>query len=132
MTTPSAPLTPEQPVAPEQPAAPASKGSRILKKVGGVVVAIVIAVAVKLGLPYLTGDAPVHAKAGECVTVTGPDNDPKVDTTDCSSGKADLFKVVKVIDDTFDVNKCGTELSALAQQLESDKFVLCLEEVPAK
>ncbi|MFE7552947.1 LppU/SCO3897 family protein [Streptomyces gardneri] len=54
----------------------------------------------------------------------GPDNDPKVDTTDCSSGKADLFKVVKVIDDTFDLAKCGTELSALAQQLDSDKFVL--------
>ncbi|MFH9726767.1 hypothetical protein ACH4M4_27945 [Streptomyces sp. NPDC017254] len=133
MTTPSAPLSPEQPAAaPEQPAAPAKKGSALLKKVGGVVVAIAVALAVKLGLPYLTGDAPVHAKAGECVTVTGPDNDPKVDTTDCSSGKADLFKVVKVIDDTFDVNKCGTELSALAQQLESDKFVLCLEEVPAK
>ncbi|MDX2563773.1 hypothetical protein PV371_29565 [Streptomyces sp. TX20-6-3] len=131
MTTPPAPFTPEQPAAPEQPA-PAKKGSRILKKVGGVVLAIALALAVKLGLPYLTGDAPVHAKAGECVTVTGPDNDPKVDTTDCSSGKADLFKVVKVIDDTFDVNKCGTELSALAQQLESDKFVLCLEEVPAK
>ncbi|WP_329279549.1 LppU/SCO3897 family protein [Streptomyces sp. NBC_00691] len=131
MTTPSAPLTPEQPLAPEQPA-PAKKGSRILKKVGGVVLAIAIALGVKLGLPYLTGDAPVHAKAGECVTVTGPDNDPKVDTTDCSSGKADLFKVVKVIDNTFDVNKCGAELSALAQQLESDKFVLCLEEVPAK
>ncbi|WP_406058966.1 hypothetical protein OG462_18665 [Streptomyces sp. NBC_01077] len=131
MTTPPAPLSPEQPAASEQPA-PAKKGSRILKKVGGVVLAIALALGVKLGLPYLTGDAPVHAKAGECVTVTGPDNDPKVDTTDCSSGKADLFKVVKVIDDTFDVNKCGTELSALAQQLESDKFVLCLEEVPAK
>ncbi|WP_055604300.1 LppU/SCO3897 family protein [Streptomyces aureus] len=131
MTTPPAPLTPEQPAAPEQPA-PAKKGSRILKKVGGVVLAIAIAIGVKLGLPYLTGDAPVHAKAGECVTVTGPDNDPKVDTTDCASGKADLFKVVKVIDNTFDVNQCGAELSALAQQLESDKFVLCLEEVPAK
>ncbi|MCB8906262.1 MULTISPECIES: hypothetical protein [unclassified Streptomyces] len=131
MTTPPAPFTPEQPAAPEQPA-PAKKGSRILKKVGGVVLAIAIALGVKLGLPYLTGDAPVHAKAGECVTVTGPDNDPKVDTTDCSSGKADLFKVVKVIDNTFDVNKCGAELSALAQQLESDKFVLCLEEVAAK
>ncbi|MCX5226668.1 hypothetical protein ABZY16_08660 [Streptomyces sp. NPDC006553] len=131
MTTPPAPFTPETPAAPEQPA-PAKKGSRILKKVGGVVLAIAIALGVKLGLPYLTGDAPVHAKAGECVTVTGPDNDPKVDTTDCSSGKADLFKVVKVIDNTFDVNKCGAELSALAQQLESDKFVLCLEEVPAK
>lgn len=62
MTTPSAPLTPEQPLAPEQPA-PAKKGSRILKKVGGVVLAIAIALGVKLGLPYLTGDAPVHAKA---------------------------------------------------------------------
>ncbi|MGW2303675.1 LppU/SCO3897 family protein [Streptomyces sp. NPDC001809] len=50
----------------------------------------------------------------------------------CSSGKADLFKVVKVIDDTYDVNKCGTELAALAQELNSDKFVLCLEEVPVK
>ncbi|MFB7835443.1 hypothetical protein [Streptomyces sp. NPDC056056] len=131
MTTPPAPFTPEQPLAPEQPA-PAKKGSRILKKVGGVVLAIALALGVKLGLPYLTGDAPVHAKAGECVTVTGPDNDPKVDTTDCSSGKADLYKVVKVIDDTFDVNQCGAELSALAQQLESDKFVLCLEEVATK
>ncbi|MEU6168828.1 LppU/SCO3897 family protein [Streptomyces tanashiensis] len=128
MTTPSAPLTPEQ-----QPAAPAKKkGGALLKKVGGIVVAIIVAVAVKVGLPHLTGDAPVHAEAGECVTVTGPDNDPKVDTVDCSSGKPDLFKVVKVIDDTFDVNQCGEQLSALAQQLNSDKFVLCLEEVAAK
>ncbi|MGA5220498.1 LppU/SCO3897 family protein [Streptomyces cinereoruber] len=126
MTTPPAPFPSEQ-----QPA-PAKKGSAIFKKIGGVVVAIAIAIGVKLGLPHLTGDAPVHAEAGECVTVTGPDNDPKVDTVDCSSGKADLFKVVKVIDNTFDVNKCGEELSALAQQLDSDKFVLCLEEVAAK
>ncbi|MFD3530060.1 hypothetical protein [Streptomyces sp. NPDC058664] len=133
MTTPSAPPAPERPAAPEQqPAAPAKKGGRLLKKVGGVVVAIVIALAVKFGLPYLTGEAPVHAQVGECVTVTGPDNDPKVDTTDCSSGKPDLFKVVKVIDNTFDVNRCGAELSALAQELNSDKFVLCLEEVAAK
>ncbi|MER5312919.1 hypothetical protein ABT034_34685 [Streptomyces sp. NPDC002773] len=133
MTTPSAPSAPEQPAAPEQqPAAPAKKGGKLLKKVGGVVLAIAIAVAVKLGLPHLTGDAPVHAQAGECVTVTGPDDNPKVDTTDCSSGKPDLFKVVKVIDNTFDVNQCGAELSALAQQLNSDKFVLCLEAVPAK
>ncbi|MGA5197619.1 LppU/SCO3897 family protein [Streptomyces exfoliatus] len=134
MTTPSAPLTPEQqPAAPEgQPAAPAKKGRSILKKVGGVLVAIAIALAVKFGLPHLTGEAPVHAKAGECVTVTGPDNDPKVDTTDCSSGKPDLFKVVKVVDNSFDLNQCGPELSALAQQLNSDKFVLCLEEVAAK
>ncbi|MFB7516414.1 hypothetical protein [Streptomyces sp. NPDC056144] len=133
MTTPPAPFSSEQQPAqtPEAPAAP-SKGKAILKKVVGVLVAIVVAVAVKFGLPYLTGDAPVHAEAGECVTVTGPDNDPEVATVDCGAGKADTFKVVKVIEDTFDVNKCGEDVSALAQQLESMKFVLCLEEVPAK
>ncbi|MFE0643664.1 hypothetical protein ACFW2Y_18925 [Streptomyces sp. NPDC058877] len=128
MTTPPAPSTPEQ-----QPAAPAKKGGALLKKVGGVVVAIVVAVAVKLGIPYFTGDAPVHAKAGECVVVTGPENDPKVDAADCSSGKADLYKVIKVIDNTFDLDKCGeVGQVALAQQWDADKFVLCMDEVPAK
>ncbi|MFE1548931.1 hypothetical protein [Streptomyces sp. NPDC058718] len=135
MTTPSAPPTPEQQPAafgaPEAPQAP-SKGKKILKKVGGVLVAIVAVLAWKFGVPYLTGEAPVHAEAGECVTVTGPDNDPKVDTVDCSAGKADTFKVTKVVEDTFDVNACGTNVTALAQQLESLKFVLCLEEVAAK
>ncbi|MFD0150173.1 LppU/SCO3897 family protein [Streptomyces sp. NPDC055721] len=135
MTTPSAPHTPEQQPAafgaPEAPQAP-SKGKQILKKVGGVLVAIVAVLAWKFGVPYLTGEAPVHAEAGECVTVTGPDNDPKVDTVDCSAGKADTFKVTKVVEDTFDVNACGKDVTALAQQLESLKFVLCLEEVAAK
>ncbi|MFB6842716.1 hypothetical protein [Streptomyces sp. NPDC056361] len=127
MTTPSAPLTPEQqPAAP----APAKKGGAALKKVGGIVVAIVVALAVKFGLPFLTGEAPVHAKAGECVVVTGSDNDPKVDSEDCSSGKADLFKVVKVYDNTFDVNKCAEDSEqALAQQWDADKFVLCINPV---
>ncbi|NML53164.1 hypothetical protein HHL19_30365 [Streptomyces sp. R302] len=123
MTTPT-PATPEFTPAPEAP-----KSKKALKKIGGIVVAIVIAVAVKLALPHLTGEAPVHAKVGECVVVTGAENDPKVDTADCSSGKADLYKVEKVFEDTFDLAKCGEELSALAQQLNSDKFVLCLSEV---
>ncbi len=124
MTTPSTPAVPDSAPAPEAP-----KGKKVLKKVGGIVVAIVIAVAVKLALPHLTGDAPVHAKVGECVVVAGAENDPKVETADCSSGKADLYKVEKVFEDTFDLAKCGDELSALAQQLDSDKFVLCLSEV---
>ncbi|MFE1906395.1 hypothetical protein ACFU5Y_21895 [Streptomyces gardneri] len=132
MTTPPAPFTPEQqPADFGAPQAP-SKGKKILKKIGAVLVAIVAVLAWKFGVPYLTGEAPVHAEAGECVTVTGPDNDPKVDTVDCAAGKADTFKVVRVVEDTFDVTKCGEELSALAQQLETIKFVLCLEEVAAK
>ncbi|MFI8522483.1 hypothetical protein ACIGEZ_32505 [Streptomyces sp. NPDC085481] len=132
MTTPppSDPFTtPEQ----QPAAAPAKKGGALLKKIGGFVVLLVIAGAVKFGLPHLTGDAPVHAEVGDCVTVSGEENDPKVDTQDCSSGKPDLFKVAQVHTGTFDLNKCDeTKFSALAQQLGSDKFVLCLEEVAKK
>ncbi|MFI8966241.1 hypothetical protein ACIGO8_29480 [Streptomyces sp. NPDC053493] len=129
MTTP--PQQPADPfaAAPGAPAPAPQKKGGALKKIGGFVVLAIIAVAVKVGLPHLTGDAPVHAKVGDCVTVSGPENDPKVDTQDCASGKKDLFKVVQVHDNTFDLNKCGEELSALAQQLGSDKFVLCLDEV---
>ncbi|GAA2797487.1 LppU/SCO3897 family protein [Streptomyces showdoensis] len=115
--------------APAQAPAPEKKGGA-LKKIGGFVVLLVVGLAVKLGLPYVTGEAPVHAKAGECVTVSGKENDPKVDSQPCDSGKPDLYKVVKVVDDTFDVEKCGTVGEvALAQQLDSDKFVLCLNAV---
>lgn len=129
MTTP--PPSDSFAAAPEQAPAPAQKKKGgVLKKVGSVVVLIVVAVAVKLGLPYVTGEAPVHAKAGECVTVSGPENDPKVDSQPCDSGKPDLYKVVKVVDNTFDVEKCGQDGEvALAQQLDSDKFVLCLNAV---
>jgi hypothetical protein len=84
----------------------------------------------KLGVPYLTGNAPVHAEAGDCVTVTGPENASEDDSKQCTEKAADLYKVVKVIDNTFDVDKCGEVGEvALAQQLESDKFVLCLNPV---
>ncbi|MFF8608775.1 hypothetical protein ACF06X_22850 [Streptomyces sp. NPDC015346] len=135
MTTPT-PVTPEQPavpgepIAPAEPTAPAKKKGKVLKTLGSIVVAIAVVLFWKLGLPHIMGTAPVHAKAGECVTVTGPDNDPKVDSKPCGEKAADLYKVVKVIDNTFDVDKCGDVSEvALAQQLESDKFVLCLNPV---
>jgi hypothetical protein len=125
MTTP--PATPEQPVA---PAEPAKKKRGIGKTLLTIVVAIAAILFWKLGVPYLTGNAPVHAEAGDCVTVTGPENAPEVDSKPCTEKAADLYKVVKVIDNTFDVDKCGEVGEvALAQQLESDKFVLCLNPV---
>ncbi|MET9378400.1 hypothetical protein ACFYV5_27355 [Streptomyces sp. NPDC003035] len=125
MTTP--PATPEQPVA---PAEPAKKKRSIGKTLLTIVVAIAAILFWKLGVPYLTGTAPVHAEAGDCVTVTGPENDPEVDSKPCTEKAPDLYKVVKVIDNTFDVDKCGEVGEvALAQQLESDKFVLCLNPV---
>ncbi|MET9464821.1 hypothetical protein ABZY44_08340 [Streptomyces sp. NPDC006544] len=113
-----------QPAEGAAPAAPAQKGGKG-KKVLRVVALLVVAVAVKFGISYFF-NAPVHAKAGDCVQVTGSDTDPKVSTKDCGDKDAN-YKVVKVVDDTFDVNACGevTE-AALAQQWEEEKFVLCL------
>ncbi|WP_175409523.1 hypothetical protein [Streptomyces sp. TRM64462] len=124
MTTPQPPL-PEQPAAPAEPAKKKSIGKKIL----GVLALIVVAVVVKVVLPYVfTG--PTHAEAGDCVQVTGPDNAPEVETKECSEGGPDLYKVVKVVDDTFDVDRCGAAgESALAQQWNSEKFVLCLDPV---
>ncbi|MCT4356506.1 hypothetical protein M5362_25585 [Streptomyces sp. Je 1-79] len=126
MTT-QPPASPEQPLA---PAEPAKKKRNIGKTLLSIVVAIAAILFWRLGLPYLTGEAPVHAKAGECVTVTGSDTDPEVESKPCGEKVPDLYKVVKVVDDTFDVEKCGDVSEvALAQQLESDKFVLCLNPV---
>lgn len=115
--------------APAQAPAPEKKGGA-MKKIGGFVVLLVVGLAVKLGLPYLTGDTPVHAKVGDCITVSGKDNDPDVSTEDCSSGKADLYKVLKVVDGTSDTNKCGeVGQVALYQEWDADKSVLCLDPV---
>ncbi|MER6257686.1 hypothetical protein ABT224_40835 [Streptomyces sp. NPDC001584] len=136
MATPPAPQTPEQPAAPGPfdasvvPSEPVKKKGGLGKKILGIVVAIAVVLFWRLGLPYLTGEAPVHAKAGDCVVVTGPENDPKVDSKGCTEKVADLYKVVKVVDNTFDLDKCeGVAEVALAQQLETDKFVLCMEPV---
>ncbi|MFJ9829668.1 hypothetical protein ACIRSU_35610 [Streptomyces sp. NPDC101160] len=135
MTTPppSDPFAAAPGTAPMAPAPAPQKKGGALKKIGGFVVLLVVGLAVKLGIPYLTGDTPVHAQVGDCVTVSGPENDPKVDTQDCNSGKKDLYKVAEVHDNTFDLNKCDqNKYSALAQQWDADKFVLCLTDVKAK
>ncbi|MFF9978882.1 LppU/SCO3897 family protein [Streptomyces erythrochromogenes] len=136
MATPPAPQTPEQPAAPASfdapvaPSEPAKKKSGLGKKILGVAVAIAVALFWRLGLPHLTGEAPVHAEAGDCVVVTGPETDPEVKSAGCAEKVADLYKVVKVFDNTFDIAKCKDVAEvALAQQLETDKFVLCMEPV---
>ncbi|PRH80925.1 hypothetical protein C6N75_01465 [Streptomyces solincola] len=116
----------EQPPAPAAPTAQpkGGKGKKLLR----VAALIVVAIAVKFGISYAF-NSPVHAEAGDCVQVTGSDNSPEVDTKDCSDKDAN-YKVVKVVDDTFDTNSCGTVgEAALAQQWESEKFVLCLNAV---
>ncbi|MFD5527764.1 LppU/SCO3897 family protein [Streptomyces virginiae] len=136
MATPPAPQSPEQPAvpgpfdAPVAPSEPAKKKGGLGKKILGIVLAIAVVLFWRLGVPYLTGEALVHAEAGDCVVVTGPENDPKVESSACTEKVADLYKVVKVVDNSFDLDKCeGVAEVALAQQLETDKFVLCMEPV---
>lgn len=121
---PAAPVAPFEYGAPVVPVAPAKKGGKVSKAVR-VGVLIAVAVVVKLGFSLFLSDSPVHAMPGDCVQVTGSETDPEVSTKDCADKDAN-YKVVKVVNDTFDVNVCGPESDALAQQLGSDKFVLCL------
>ncbi|MFD9464756.1 hypothetical protein [Streptomyces sp. NPDC060027] len=116
---------PEAGPAPTPAPAPAKKGK--LKKFLTVVVMIVVAVAVKLGIGYVF-NSPVRADVGDCVKVTGSDNNPDVETKGCDDSDAN-YKVVKVVKDTFDVNACTVGEAALAQEWDADKFVLCLDPV---
>ncbi|MFG3495749.1 hypothetical protein [Streptomyces sp. NPDC047928] len=116
-----------EPVAPD---APAKRKGGVMKKVLRVVALIVVAIAVKFGISYFF-NAPVHAKAGDCVSVTGSENDPKVETKGCTDKDAN-YKVVKLVEGTFDTDACENVAdaeAALAQQWEQEKFVLCLKPV---
>ncbi|MFF3613569.1 hypothetical protein [Streptomyces sp. NPDC002580] len=108
------------------PAAQPPKKNK-LKKFLSIVVMIIVAVAVKLGIGYVF-DSPVHAGVGDCVKVTGSENNPDVETKGCDDKDAN-YKVVKVVDDTFDTNACTVGEAALAQEWDADKFVLCLDPV---
>ncbi|MFE9215470.1 LppU/SCO3897 family protein [Streptomyces lavendulae] len=100
-----------------------SKRKKVLSLLGTLALIIVLAI-VKVAIGEAI-NGPVHAKVGDCVTVTGSANNPSVDTVGCGDGKA-THTVSKVVDDTFDINVCGDGFDALAQQLDNEKFVLCL------
>lgn len=136
MATPPPPHTPDSqqvpppadgfgaPVPPPASPPKGGKGKKVLK----VLAFIVVAIVVKLGVSYFF-NSPVHAEAGDCVQVTGSDNAPEVSTKECGDKDAN-YKVVKVIDNSFDTNACGeTGEAALAQQWDQEKFVLCLDPV---
>ncbi|MGW3664664.1 LppU/SCO3897 family protein [Streptomyces sp. NPDC005141] len=116
-----------QPIPGAEPAAPAPAKKSRLKKFLTIVVMIVVAVVVKLGLGYVF-DSPVRAEVGDCVKVTGSENNPDVETKGCDDADAN-YKVVKVVKNTFDVNACTVGEAALAQEWDADKFVLCLDPV---
>ncbi|KOU57311.1 hypothetical protein ACFWHQ_18990 [Streptomyces sp. NPDC060334] len=118
-TAPPAPGTP----APEAAKPKGSKAKKFLRFVALVVVALVV----KFGISYFF-NSPVRAEAGDCVKVTGSENSPEVETKGCDDKDAN-YKVLKVVENTFDTSACTVGEAALAQQWEQEKFVLCLEPV---
>ncbi|MCZ7461669.1 LppU/SCO3897 family protein [Streptomyces sp. WMMC940] len=131
MSAPTPSPAPQEPQFPEgrpvpgaAPAPAPAKKSKV-KKFLGVVALIVVAVVVKLGIGYVF-DAPVRAETGDCVKVTGEENNPEVETKGCDDKEAN-YKVVKVVENSFDVNACTVGEAALAQKWDADKFVLCLD-----
>ncbi|WP_405012437.1 hypothetical protein [Kitasatospora sp. NBC_01539] len=107
------------------PAAP--KKGKAKKIIAGVITFVVI-IGVKVAVGDLLSDDPVHAKPGQCVKVSGSDNNPDVKTLDCGDAAAN-YKVLSVVDNSFDPQACESVegyTAGLAQQLGSEKFVLCL------
>ncbi|MEV7185911.1 hypothetical protein [Kitasatospora sp. NPDC093102] len=136
MTTPQSPQAPSSPEAVAatpfpyaeavQATAPAPKKSKRKKMLSvlGTLVLIVVVAIVKVAVKDAM-NGPVRAKVGDCVQVTGSGDHPSVDTVGCDNSKA-THTVSKVVEDTFDVNACGDGFDALAQQMDNEKFVLCL------
>jgi hypothetical protein len=86
----------------------------------------VVAAAAWFGIQYALADKPVHAAAGDCVHVAGPQDNPEVSTVPCTDAHAD-YAVVRVVNNTFQTGACNNiSDAALAQQLGDEKFVLCL------
>ncbi|MFD9130511.1 hypothetical protein, partial [Kitasatospora sp. NPDC059571] len=79
------------------------RGKKIVIGIVTVIMVIVVKLVIGFAIGYATADKPVHAKAGECVHVTGGNTNPKVDTVDCGSADAD-YTVVSVIDNSFDLH----------------------------
>ncbi|MFE4976406.1 hypothetical protein ACFRAR_30420 [Kitasatospora sp. NPDC056651] len=136
MTIPQSPQAPSSPEAvaatpfpyaeAAQAPAPAPKKSKRKKMLSvlGTLVLIGVVAIIKVAVIDAV-DGPVRAKVGDCVRVTGSEDHPSVDTVGCDSGKA-THSVSKVIENTFDANACGGDFDALAQQMDNEKFVLCL------
>ncbi|MER5861827.1 hypothetical protein [Kitasatospora sp. NPDC002040] len=119
--------TPQTP--PGRPVPPAAASGRSLrtKLLSGLGVLLVIAVVMvaKVGIRDAFSEDPVRAGVGDCVAVTGGGDAPKVEAVGCDDARA-THTVSKVVDDTFDPKVCDDEFDALSQQLDSDRFVLCL------
>jgi hypothetical protein len=121
--------------APIPPAPPARRGGKkALKIVGGVLVAVIIAL-VKFGgvfgiTWFMSRDDAETTSVGACMHNNGTNSKPDLEEVDCSSSEAQ-YKVVQKHDFTSDINKCTDPSAPIAywQTGGGHDVVLCMSEV---
>ncbi|MFC8130563.1 hypothetical protein [Streptomyces sp. NPDC057302] len=138
---PGQPGQPGQPTVPQQPYPPYNQGapvpppaapsggrkvSKLVLRIGAVIVIGIVIAVVKWQLGK--SDAETTA-VGDCLHNKGTQSQPDMKNADCSSSDAD-FKVVEKFDDTSSVSKCqtvkGTEVGYY-QTGGGHDVVLCLK-----
>ncbi|MEV4437452.1 hypothetical protein AB0K09_00295 [Streptomyces sp. NPDC049577] len=117
--------------APVPPAAP-SRGKKIGKKIGGIVLALIASVGFYVVKHVITDDDTTSLSVGDCLQNKGTDNKPDIKKVDCSDSKAQ-HKVLKKVDGstlyTLACQNVEGTTAALTWQERSDKFTLCLTDV---
>ncbi|MFF9209336.1 MULTISPECIES: hypothetical protein [unclassified Streptomyces] len=129
------PAGPGVPVPPPAPLPPAKKGGKkALRIIGGVLVAILIAL-VKFGafagLGWFTSrDDAETTSVGSCMHNKGTNSDPDLEEVDCSSADAQ-YKVVQKHNFSSDTSKCTDPSAPIAywQSGGGHDVVLCMSEV---
>ncbi|MCT7351460.1 hypothetical protein N4P33_04645 [Streptomyces sp. 15-116A] len=116
------------PGAPVPPPAAKRFSKKVLRIVGFIVIAVLIAVG-----KWWWGQSDAEtASVGSCMHNEGTQISPDLKTVDCSSSDAQ-YKVVEKFDDTSDDSKCEAVKEATISYYQtgsnSHKVVLCLKEV---
>lgn len=128
-----APQQPQQWSAPP-PAPPARRGGMGVMKILKIVVGVAVLIAVGIGY-FLSQDDADHAKAGDCLKNNGSTAAPDLQVVKCGGAGA-TYKVVEVISDTLDSDRCqgksdiGYQEQTRGSRRSSGKqFVLCIDEI---
>lgn len=117
--------------APVPPPAP-SKGKKIGKKIGTIVLCVLVSTGIYIAKHMITDDDTTVLGVGDCLQNKGTDSKPDIKKVDCTDSKAS-HKVLKKVDGstlyTLACNNVEGTTAALTWEERSNKFTLCLGDI---